>query len=172
MEHLFADKNVALVTDAGSPSVSDPGFTLVREALANHIPVTAIPGATALIPALTLSGLPVHSFTFRGFPPRKSGQRKRFLEADAMSPYTLIYYESPYRLSAFLKDALEVFGDRSAAVANDLTKKFERVDRGRLKELSEKFATEVPRGEYTVVIGGTDFDDKNNIFETSEEQTE
>ncbi|OQA26426.1 MAG: Ribosomal RNA small subunit methyltransferase I [Chloroflexi bacterium ADurb.Bin344] len=172
MEHLFADKNVALVTDAGSPSVSDPGFTLVREALANHIPVTAIPGATALIPALTLSGLPVHSFTFRGFPPRKSGQRKRFLEADAMSPYTLIYYESPYRLPAFLKDALEVFGNRSAAVANDLTKKFERVDRGRLKELSEKFAMEAPRGEYTVVIGGTDFDDKNNIFETSEEQTE
>jgi 16S rRNA (cytidine1402-2'-O)-methyltransferase len=86
-----------------------------------------------------------------------------------MNPYTLIYYESPYRLSAFLKDALEVFGDRNAAVANDLTKKFERVDRGRLQELAEKFTIEAPRGEYTVVISGTDFDNKNNIFETSEE---
>ncbi len=154
MEHLLAGENVAMVTDAGSPSVSDPGFTLVREAYANDIPVTAIPGPAAVIPAVTLSGLPVHSFTFRGFPPRKSGQRKRFFEVDAASPHTLVFYESPHRLCAFLADALAVYGDRDAAVANDLTKKFERVDRGSLSSLIALFENEAPRGEYTVVISG------------------
>ena len=154
MEHLLAGENVALVTDAGSPAISDPGFTIVREALANDIPITAIPGPSAVIPAVTLSGLAVHSFTFRGFPPRKSGQRKRFLSVDAENPHTLIFYESPHRLVGFLTDALEVYGDRDAAVANDLTKKFERVDRGKLSVLLEQFKNEAPRGEYAVVISG------------------
>ncbi|GAP40124.1 16S rRNA (cytidine(1402)-2'-O)-methyltransferase [Flexilinea flocculi] len=156
MEHLRAGENVALVTDAGSPSISDPGYLLVRAAIAEGIPVSAIPGPTALIMALTLSGLPVHSFTFRGFPPRKHGPRKRFFAVDAESPHTLIYYESPYRLVAFLQDAIEVFGDRSAAAANDLTKMFETVDRGKLSFLLEKFQAEPPRGEYTIVITGSD----------------
>jgi 16S rRNA (cytidine1402-2'-O)-methyltransferase len=156
MEHLRAGENVALVTDAGSPSISDPGYLLVRAAIAEGIPVSAIPGPTALIMALTLSGLPVHSFTFRGFPPRKHGPRKRFFAVDAESPHTLIYHESPYRLVAFLQDAIEVFGDRSAAAANDLTKMFETVDRGKLSFLLEKFQAEPPRGEYTIVITGSD----------------
>ncbi len=156
MEHLRAGENVALVTDAGSPSISDQGYLLVRAAIAEGIPVSAIPGPTALIMALTLSGLPVHSFTFRGFPPRKHGPRKRFFAVDAESPHTLIYYESPYRLVAFLQDAIEVFGDRSAAAANDLTKMFETVDRGKLSFLLEKFQAEPPRGEYTIVITGSD----------------
>lgn len=152
MEHLLAGENVAIVTDAGSPSISDPGFILVREALANNIEITAVPGPTALITALTLSGLPVHSFTFRGFAPRKSGQRQHFFEIDKGSPHTLIFYESPHRLLAFLKDALVVYGDRSIAVCNDLTKKFELIDRGRISDMIRKFSNEDPRGEYCIVI--------------------
>jgi len=151
---LNAGSNIALVTDAGTPSVSDPGFTLVREALAAEIEMTAIPGPTALITALVLSGLPVHSFTFRGFPPRKAGPRKRWLAIDVQSPHTLIFYESPYRLKAFLQDALEVFGDRPAAIANDLTKKFETMYRGSLDELVERFESESILGEYCVLVGG------------------
>jgi 16S rRNA (cytidine1402-2'-O)-methyltransferase len=151
---LDESKSVALVTDAGTPGVSDPGFLLVRAVLQAGLPLTAIPGPTALIPALILSGLAVHSFTFRGFSPRKPGARRRFLEVDALSPHTLIFYESPYRLAAFLDDALFVYGDRRAAVANDLTKMFETMYRGRIGELIERFKTEPIRGEYVVVIEG------------------
>ena len=147
-------RSVALVTNAGSPGISDPGFVLVRAAIAEGLEVTMIPGAVALIPALVLSGLPVHSFTFRGFPPRKPSARRRFLELDADSPHTLIFYESPYRLKAFLEDALTVYGDRQASIANDLTKMFEIILRGTLSELSAHFAGEKPRGEYVIVIAG------------------
>ena len=154
MEALHAGQSVALVTNAGTPGISDPGFTLVRDAIAAGIPVTMIPGPTALIMAVVLSGLPAHSFTFRGFPPRKGGPRRRFLAVDQDSPHTLIFYESPYRLVKFLEDALTVYGDRPAAVTNDLTKLFETVHRGRLLELLAFFRQNEPRGEYTVVIAG------------------
>ncbi|MBP9040901.1 MAG: 16S rRNA (cytidine(1402)-2'-O)-methyltransferase [Anaerolineaceae bacterium] len=154
MEILELGKTVALVTDAGTPSISDPGFILVRSALEKNIPISAVPGPTALIMALVLSGLPVHSFTFRGFPPRKSGARKRWLEIDLVSPHTLIFYESPYRLIDFLKDVMEVFGDRKCAVANDLTKKFEMVYRGTISEVMMELQKEPLRGEYCVVIAG------------------
>lgn len=151
---LKEGKTMALVTDAGSPSISDPGYLLVKQAIAEDIPLTAIPGPTALIVALTLSGLPVHSFTFRGFPPRKGGPRRKFLAVDEASPHTLIFYESPYRLLEFLEDALSVYGNRRAAIANDLTKKFETVLRGSLEELLVKMQGEKLLGEYTVVIAG------------------
>lgn len=154
LEALQAGRSVALVTNAGTPGISDPGFTLVRDAVAAGIPVTMIPGPTALIMAVVLSGLPAHSFTFRGFPPRKSGPRRHFLAVDQDSPHTLIFYESPYRLVKFLQDALAVYGDRPAAVTNDLTKLFETVHRGRLSELLAYFQQNEPRGEYTVVIAG------------------
>jgi 16S rRNA (cytidine1402-2'-O)-methyltransferase len=153
---LAEGKSVALVSNAGSPAVSDPGFTLVRAALEAGHAVTAIPGPTAVVTALVLSGLPVHAFTFRGFPPRKPGARRRFLEVDLNSPHTLIFYESPHRLKAFLEDALAVYGDRRAAVANDLTKLFETVIRAPLSECIAHFSTEEPRGEYTVVIEGAE----------------
>ena len=157
MGMLREGRDVALVSNAGTPGISDPGFTLVRAALEEDIPVSAVPGPSALIMALVLSGLPVHAFTFRGFPPRKSGARQRFLAVDQDSPHTLIFYESPYRLAAFLQDALEVYGDRQAAVANDLTKKFEAVNRAPLSELVERFGGEEKLlGEYTVVIAGKD----------------
>jgi 16S rRNA (cytidine1402-2'-O)-methyltransferase len=154
IEKLLAGESIAVVTSAGTPAISDPGYSLARAAIDNDIPVTAVPGPSAVVMALTLSGLPAHSFTFKGFAPRKSGARQRFIREDAESPHTQIYYESPYRLQAFLDDALAVLGDRQAAVANDLTKKFESVMRGRLSELIEQFKAEQPRGEYTVVIEG------------------
>ena len=137
---LTEGRSVAVVTDAGTPGVSDPGFAVVRAVLASQaegapVKVTMIPGASALVMALVLSGLAVHSFTFRGFPPRKSGQRRHFLEVDRDAPHTLIYYESPYRLIGFLEDALAVMGDRAAAVANDMTKLYEDVRRGSLSSL-------------------------------------
>jgi 16S rRNA (cytidine1402-2'-O)-methyltransferase len=156
MEFLELEKAVALVTDAGTPSISDPGFILVRSALEKGIPITAIPGPTALIMALVLSGLAVHSFTFRGFPPRKSAARQRWLEIDRESPHTLIFYESPYRLLAFLQDALVVYGDRRCAVANDLTKKFETMYRGTLSSVIDQLTQEKLLGEYSVVIAGAD----------------
>lgn len=156
MEFLELEKTVALVTDAGTPSISDPGFILVRSALEKGIVITAIPGPTALIMALVLSGLPVHSFTFRGFPPRKSAGRQRWLEIDRDSPHTLIFYESPYRLMAFLQDALTVYGDRRCAVANDLTKKFETMYRGTVSSVIEELSKEKLLGEYSVVIAGAD----------------
>jgi 16S rRNA (cytidine1402-2'-O)-methyltransferase len=153
---LRQGKSVALVTNAGTPGISDPGYTLVRRAIDEGLEVTMAPGPAGLIMALVLSGLPVHSFTFRGFPPRKPGPRKRFLEVDLAAPHTLIFYESPYRIAAFLKDALEVLGDREAAIANDLTKLFETVARGRLSSLLKAEAVTKPKGEYIVVIAGVD----------------
>jgi 16S rRNA (cytidine1402-2'-O)-methyltransferase len=152
---LEQDKSVALVTNAGTPGISDPGFTLVRRAIEAGIEVSMIPGPSAFVMALVLSGLPVHSFTFRGFPPRKAGARRKFLQVDQESPHTLIYYESPYRLKAFLKDALEILGERKAALANDLTKMYETVQRGTLSELRHTLEDTEPRGEYTIVIAGT-----------------
>ena len=145
--------SVALVADAGTPCVSDPGFGLVRAAIEAGIDVTMVPGPTAFVMALVLSGLPTHAFTFRGFAPRKSGQRRRFLSVDAHSPHTLVFYESPYRVRAFLEDALAVFGDRRAAVAKELTKVFESLRRGRLSELLAGLEDR-PRGEYVIVIEG------------------
>lgn len=154
VEMLLGGQSIAVVTNAGTPVISDPGYSLVEAAIENEIPVTAIPGPAAVIMALTLSGLPAHSFTFKGFPPRKTGARKRFLQEDAEAPHTLIFYESPYRIQAFIADALEILGDRPAAIANDLTKKFETVQRGRLSELLLWINAEKPRGEYSVVIQG------------------
>ena len=153
-ELLQQGKSVALVTNAGTPGISDPGYTLVRRAIHAHIDVTMIPGPTALVMALVLSGLPVHSFTFRGFPPRKSGPRRKFIEIDKASPHTLIFYESPYRLAAFLQDALVVLGDREAALANDLTKMFEEVQRGTIASLLESVSQSKLKGEFIVVIAG------------------
>jgi len=154
LESLREGQSVALVTNAGTPGISDPGFSLVRLAIQEGVPVTMVPGPCALVMALVLSGLPAHSFTFRGFPPRKSGARRRFYAADQDSPHTLIYYESPYRLKVSLSDALEVLGDRRAALANELTKLYEQVTRGSLSELIDMLGEEKPRGEYVVVIEG------------------
>lgn len=155
LQALDDGQHVAMVSDAGTPGISDPGYTLVRAASAAGYNITMIPGPTALIMALVLSGLPTHSFTFRGFPPKKSGKRRKFMAIDQASPHTLIFYESPHRLAKFLTDALAVYGDRPAAIANDLTKLYEQVQRGRLSQLLAAIAdNDNLKGEYVVVIGG------------------
>lgn len=150
---LAEEKNVALVADAGTPGISDPGFSLIRLAIEAGCEFTMIPGPCAFIMALVLSGLPTHGFTFRGFAPKKSGQRQRFLAVDAHSPHTLIFYESPYRVKKFLEDALNVFGDRQAVLARELTKMFESVQRGPISHLIEG-VPEKPKGEYVILIHG------------------
>ncbi len=147
-------QSVALVTNAGTPGIADPGYSIVRRAIDAGLAVSMIPGPTALIMALVLSGLPAHSFTFRGFTPHKATARRKFYAADADSPHTLIYYESPHRLMASLADALAIFGDRHAALANDLTKLFEQVLRGTLSELIAQLADKPLQGEYVLVIAG------------------
>lgn len=161
---LEVGKSVAVVTSAGTPGISDPGFILLRQAIEAGIEVTTIPGPTAFVAALTLSGLPVHSFTFRGFPPHKSGQQRHFLESDKDSPYTLIYYESPFRIRRLLEDALAVFGDRPAAVAKELTKIHESVRRGSLSELLAG-TQESPKGEYVLLIAGAAHDKSDGAGE-------
>jgi len=148
--------SVAAVTSAGTPSISDPGFILLWEAVRAGIEVTVIPGPTAFVAALVLSGMPIHSFTFRGFPPSKPGKRRHFLEADKDSPYTLVYYESPFRVRKLLQDALDVFGNRYAAVAKELTKIHESVRRGHISELLDDLE-ENAKGEFVVLIAGKDF---------------
>src|SRR6476620_6288762 len=156
IEALQHGKSVAVVTNAGTPGISDPGYTLVRRAIEEGLELTMIPGASAVVMALVLSGLPVHSFTFRGFAPRKPGPRRRFLEVDKHAPHTLIFYESPYRVAALLKYALAVYGDREAAIANDLTKLFEKVERGPISALLVSQMVLKPKGEYIVVIAGVE----------------
>jgi 16S rRNA (cytidine1402-2'-O)-methyltransferase len=151
---LHEGRDVALVSDAGTPGIADPGFSLVRRCHEEGLAVTMVPGPAALVMAVVLSGLPLHAFTFRGFPPRKPGKRKRFLAVDAASPHTLVFYESPYRVLALCRDALEVYGDRKAALCNDLTKKFETVLRGTLCELAAKLEAEGAKGEYVLVVAG------------------
>lgn len=163
--HLLEEgKSVAVVTSAGTPGISDPGFVLLRQAVEASIEVTTIPGPTAFVAALVLSGLPVHSFTFRGFPPHKGGQRRRFLEADKDSPYTLIYYESPFRVRRLLEDALAVFGDRPAAVAKELTKIHESVRRGQLSELLAGLEENL-KGEYVILIAGEGYNKSEDAEE-------
>lgn len=171
-ELLKQGQSIAVVTDAGTPGISDPGFTLVRRAINAQIEVTMIPGPTAFVMALVLSGLPIHSFTFRGFPPRKSVGRRKFMEIDQDAPHTLIYYESPYRIADFLTDALAVFGNRQAALANDLTKMFEKVARGSLAELLASVGDAKLKGEYIVVIAGAGKDEKKEVIVQEDEDDE
>lgn len=151
---LERGETVALVTSAGTPAISDPGYTLVRRVIDAGLPCSVLPGPSAVIAALVLSGLPVHAFTFRGFPPRRPGPRRRFLAVDRESPHTLVFFESPHRLRGLLEDALQVFGDRSAALARELTKLHERVERGTLSALREGLGEERLRGEFTLVVSG------------------
>jgi 16S rRNA (cytidine1402-2'-O)-methyltransferase len=145
---------VALCSDAGTPLVSDPGYRTLRLVVEAGFEVQAIPGPSAAVAALAISALPPSSFTFKGFPPRKPGPRKRFLEADAEAPHTLVLFESPHRLARMLRDALEVLGDREACVCVDMTKKFEATHRGLLSALADEFEGQTLRGEITVVIAG------------------
>ena len=157
IEMLQQGTTLALASDAGTPLVSDPGFLLVRAAVAAGIAVEHRPGPSAVIGALVLSGLPPYPFTFAGFPPRKRGKRRRFYEALAGLHHTLVLFESPHRLLASLDDAALELGDRPAAVAREMTKLHEEVLHGRLAELRAILADRPAlKGEFTLVIAPPD----------------
>jgi 16S rRNA (cytidine1402-2'-O)-methyltransferase len=153
IEQLRSGLNIALVTDAGMPSISDPGFRLTRAAIENDLLVVPVPGANALTTALVASGLPTDDFFFGGFLPSRSGARRARLAELRSLAATLIFYEGPHRIAATLKDAFEILGEREAVVARELTKLHEELARGRLSELAARFADpESARGEMVLII--------------------
>ncbi len=155
IQALQDGQSVALVCDAGTPLISDPGFKLVRSAQEAGLPVTSIPGPSAALAALTLSGLPSDRFLFAGFLPAKAGPRRKALGELAAIPATLVIFESPRRLAATLADMSEVLGARPAALTRELTKRFEEVRRGTIGELAARIAAEgPPKGEVTLVVAG------------------
>ena len=145
---------VVLVSDAGMPGLSDPGYELVRACIAADIPVEIVPGPTAAVSALAVSGLPPARFVFEGFFPRKAGERRRRIAELADEPRTLVIYESPHRIAACLQDLLDGLGDRPTALVRELTKLHEDVRRGPLSELLRAIEDDPPRGEITLVVGG------------------
>lgn len=153
-ETVAAGHNVALVSDAGTPGISDPGFLLVRTCVEQDIEVETLPGATALIPALVNSGFPCDRFCFEGFLPQKKGRMKQ-LQRCADEERTMIFYESPYRIVKCLEQFAEVFGpDRPISVSRELTKKFEQTIRGTVAEVLDHFRDHAPKGEFVVVVQG------------------
>jgi len=146
--------DVALVSDAGTPALNDPGYELVRAALDAGHQVSPIPGPSAPVAALVASGLPTDAFVYLGYLPRKSGERRRMLAEVAELSFTLIFLETPHRLLASLQDLVDVLGDRPAAVAREMTKLHEEIFRGKLSEALAHFTSQSPRGEFTLVIAG------------------
>lgn len=154
VERLEAGQTIALVSDAGTPSISDPGFLLVRLATQQGVEVECLPGATAFVPALVNSGLPSDRFCFEGFLPQKKGRQSR-LERLATEERTMIFYKSPFRLLKALEQFIEVFGaERKASVSREISKKFEQTCRGTLQELKNHFTEVPPKGEFVIVVAG------------------
>ena len=153
-DQLAAGKNIALLTDAGTPGISDPAFLLVRECIRQGVEVQCLPGATAFVPALVNSGLPINSFCFEGFLPLKKG-RQTFLKRMAEEERTMVFYESPMRLLKTLLDFIEYFGaERQCCVSRELTKKFEENKRGTLQEVHDHFKEKPVKGEIVIVVSG------------------
>ncbi|MFA5363126.1 MAG: 16S rRNA (cytidine(1402)-2'-O)-methyltransferase [Candidatus Omnitrophota bacterium] len=149
---LKEGRDVALVSDAGTPGILDPGYALINLALKNNIPVTAIPGPAAFVDALVLSGKPAHRFIFEGFLPQKPGSRKNRLQELSRLKYTIVFYESPHRILGTLKDIQDIFGEAEIVCCRELTKKFEEIRRGTAQGLLEHFKQQKVRGEFVVVI--------------------
>ncbi len=149
---LKEGKNIALVSDAGTPGILDPGYHLINLAIKNNIEITVIPGAAAFINALVLSGKPAHKFFFDGFLPNRSQARKNRLKELAKMDCTVIFYESCHRILKTLVDIQEVFGEREISCARELTKKFEEIKRASPKQILEEFRKQKPRGEFVIII--------------------
>ncbi|MBO8164858.1 MAG: 16S rRNA (cytidine(1402)-2'-O)-methyltransferase [Brevibacillus sp.] len=160
LQWLAEGKKIALVSDAGMPAISDPGADLVRDAVASGFPVVPIPGANAALTALIASGLPTDSFTFVGFLPRENKLRQLELERLRYYPETLLVYEAPHRIEKTLEAMLEVWGDRQAVLARELTKRYEEFARGRLSELIAWLEEEQIRGEFCIVVEGAKEEEK------------
>ncbi|MBR5318171.1 MAG: 16S rRNA (cytidine(1402)-2'-O)-methyltransferase [Peptococcaceae bacterium] len=156
IQQLKDGKNIALVSDAGMPGISDPGYDLVQQCLAEEIPFTVLPGAVAAITGLVLSGLPTDRFTFEGFIPRQKKERLQYFQNLAQEERTMIFYESPHRLKDTLETMAEVFPDRTMAAARELTKKFEEIVRGTPSEVLAHFEAEGIRGEFVLLLHGAE----------------
>jgi len=154
IEKLKNGKSFALISDSGTPGISDPGFYLVREAIKEGIPIIPIPGPTALISGLIVSGLPTDRFAFEGFLPRRKGRRRKRLQRLVNEERTMIFFEAPHRLLYFLQDLQEILGDRRIAVLRELTKKFEDIERGRVSEFISIYRQKRPKGEFVIVVEG------------------
>jgi 16S rRNA (cytidine1402-2'-O)-methyltransferase len=154
LQGLREGKSIALVTDAGTPGISDPGEDLVRGAIQESIPLVPIPGPAALVAALSVSGLPTESFLFYGFLPSKATARKKWLVSLKDRPETLVFYESPRRLGSLLQDAAQILGDRRVVVAREMTKVYEEVRRGTVNEVLDRLAEAEVKGEVTVLMEG------------------
>jgi 16S rRNA (cytidine1402-2'-O)-methyltransferase len=151
---ILSGTSIALISDAGTPGISDPGFLLVRTCLQSDIPVETLPGPTALIPALVNSGLPCERFTFEGFLPHKKGRMKRLAELEKETR-TMVFYESPFRLVKTLADMITHFGgDREVSVSRELSKIFEENNRGSLSYMAEYYQKSIPKGEIVIVVAG------------------
>lgn len=169
-EYIAAGRDVALVSDAGTPGISDPGFLLVRKCVEQGIDVETLPGATALIPAVVQSGFPCDRFSFEGFLPQKKGRMKRLQEL-AEEERTVVLYESPYRVVKCLEQIAETMGDdRRVAVVREITKKFEQTVRGSVKEVLEHFRSHEPKGEFVIVIAGKEYRPRNEQEAETEEE--
>lgn len=155
IQKLKQGANVAVVSDAGTPLINDPGFRIVRACIEQGISVVPVPGPSALISALAVAGLPTDEFFFGGFLPSRTGARKARLRELTAVPGTLVFYEAPHRLSATLNDALEILGEREAVVCRELTKLHEETRRGRLSKLAQHYSNEEPRGEIVLLIDRT-----------------
>lgn len=156
LERMRNGASIAVVTDAGTPGISDPAYLVVREAVAAGVRVIASPGASAVLAALVISGLPTDRFVFEGFLPVKKGRKTRF-EALAKEERTIVIYESPHRIEKTLGDLRTHMGDRQVAVVRELTKKFEEVERGTAAAVLERIKSKTPRGEYVLVVAGTSY---------------
>ena len=166
VRRLLAGQTVALISDAGTPGISDPGFFLVREAVRAGIEVQCLPGATAFVPALVASGLPCDRFVFEGFLPQKKGRMSR-LQALRDEPRTIVFYESPYRVLKLLQQLTEVFGpDRQVSVCREISKIHEECVRGTLAEATQHFTETPPRGEFVVVLAGAHDTEEEDIKNT------
>ena len=154
VEILKNGQDIALVSDAGMPGISDPGYVLIDLALKSNIIIIPIPGVSALITALVVSGLPIDKFVFEGFLPRKIKERKRYFRSIENEERTVIFYETPHRLKRALKDMLEVWGDRKIVIARELTKIFEEIIRGKLSQVLTEISTKEIKGEITLVVQG------------------
>jgi 16S rRNA (cytidine1402-2'-O)-methyltransferase len=154
LQRLKSGMSVAVVSDAGTPTVSDPGYFLITQCIASRVPVVPVPGASAVLAALAASGLPTDAFHFEGFLPRKAGLRLKRIESLREQHATLIFFESPYRIQNLLAALYEGLGDRRAVVGRELTKRFEEFQRGTLLELAEQIRNRTPKGELTVVVEG------------------
>ncbi|MBP3643384.1 MAG: 16S rRNA (cytidine(1402)-2'-O)-methyltransferase [Alistipes sp.] len=169
-EAIEAGRDVALISDAGTPGISDPGFLLVRTCVEAGIEVETLPGATAAIPALVQSGFPCDRFCFEGFLPQKKGRQKRLTELESESR-TIIFYESPFRVVKALEQFAEHFGaERRVAVVREITKKFEQTVRGTLAEAIAHFKSHPPKGEFVIVLAGKDLKERSAESDTEEDE--